>query len=185
MNIEKKNYEELLQKFYTDNKEKKYYKTKEVMEKTGISLRTLRYRISTLKEKYKDIPALLYKENNTWYVHRQLLREFLPMIRRTKTLFNMKWRTFITWVTVDGFDDEYHHYLATEIKNALPSGNFDYVIEQTRQGVNHVHMVTDKLREEVTETVEGTISRYLPKSDYRLQIEAVNDVVLCRNYMNK
>lgn len=183
--IEKKNYYNQLQTFYENRKQKKYYGTTEVMEKTGISLRTLRYRLSNLKEKYKEVPALLYKENNVWFIHRQLLEEFLPKIRRNKTLYNMGWNSFITWATIDSFDNAYHDQLATEIKFCFPHGNFDYVIEKTKNDVNHVHMVTDLPVSELEETIDQIINKYLPKKEYRLQVEQVQSKALSRNYFNK
>lgn len=183
--IEKKNYDKQLQVFYSKHKQKKYYTTNEVMEKMGISLRTLRYRLKELKVKYEDVPALLYKKDNVWFIHRQLIGEFIPKIRRRKTIYNKVWTTLITWAMIDAYDNEYHHQLAAEIKNSIPDGNFDYVIEQTKKGVNHVHMVTDKNYNEVNLTINEIISRYIPKSDYRISIEKINCGALTRNYMNK
>lgn len=185
MMTEKTNYESQLQKFYENHKQKKYYTTSEVMLKTGICLRTLRYRISKLKVKYKNVPNLLYKKDNKWFIHRQILQEFVPKIRRSKTLFNMNWKTFVTWIMADGYDNDYHIQLTKEIKEALPQGNFDFVIEKTKKGVNHVHMVTDLECGEIAVTVEEVISNYLPEKDFRLQIEKVRSAALTRNYMNK
>lgn len=185
MKTEKLNYESQLQMFYENHKQKKYYTTSEVMLKTGICLRTLRYRISKLKIKYKNIPTLLYKKDERWYIHRQILHEFVPKIRRSKTLFNQNWKTFITWIMLDGYDDEYHIQLTKEIKQAFPMGNFDFVIEKTKKGMNHVHMVSDLERNDITPKVKKIVHNYIPEREYRLQIETIRCAALTRNYMNK
>lgn len=56
--------------------QKTHLKFSEVLEITGISERTFRYRISELKEKYKDAPELLYKKRHSWRIHISLINEF-------------------------------------------------------------------------------------------------------------
>ncbi len=182
---EKENYERQLQYFYEHLKNKKYYTSTEVMQKVGICLRTFRYRISKLKVKYANVPSLLFKEDNKWYIHRQLLEEFIPKKRRTKTIFNKDWNTLITWNTLSEYDIQYHEQLVKEIKEAFPRGNFDFVIEQTKGGINHTHLVSDLPLEELEQLVDSIINNYIPKSEYRLQVEKVIARSLTRNYMNK
>jgi len=57
-------------------KQKTHLKYADVINVTGISERTFRYRIKELKEKYKDSPDLLYKKRQSWNVHISLLPEF-------------------------------------------------------------------------------------------------------------
>ncbi|UJH90942.1 hypothetical protein LZ575_19980 [Antarcticibacterium sp. 1MA-6-2] len=182
---EKENYERQLEYFYENLKNKKYYTSTEVMTKLGICLRTFRYRIAKLRIKYANVPSLLYKKDNKWYIHRQLLQEFVPIKRRTKTLFNKDWNTLVTWITRENYDGEYHVQLATEIKEAFPNGNFDYVIEQTKGGINHTHLVSDLSVQELKKPVDEIINNYIPKTDYRLQVEKVKSRALTRNYMDK
>lgn len=182
---DKENYERQLQYFYDNLKNKKYYTSPEVMEKMGICLRTFRYRIAKLRIKYANVPSLLYKENNKWYIHRQLLKEFVPKKRRTKTIYNKDWNTIVTWNTRDKYDIAYHQQLAKEIKEAFPKGNFDYVVEQTKGGTNHTHLVCDLSVEELEEPVDEIINNYIPKKEYRLQIEKIKASALARLYMDK
>ncbi|WBX70878.1 hypothetical protein [Tenacibaculum retecalamus] len=57
-------------------KQKTHLKFGEIIEITGISERTFRYRIAELKEKYKDSPELLYKKRHSWRIHVSLINEF-------------------------------------------------------------------------------------------------------------
>lgn len=59
-------------------KYKTYYTGVEVMEYYQISERTLRYRLATLKKKYKGQPSLLSKQNNIWRIHNSILEHFEP-----------------------------------------------------------------------------------------------------------
>ncbi|MCL5246850.1 hypothetical protein M4I21_13585 [Cellulophaga sp. 20_2_10] len=57
-------------------KQKNYYEFKHIIELTGISERTFRYRMKVIKEKYKDQPELLFKKRHSWRIHHSLLFEF-------------------------------------------------------------------------------------------------------------
>ncbi len=65
--------------------QKTYLKFSEVLEITGISERTFRYRIKELKTKYKNNPELLHKKQHSWKIHQSILFEFNPkyIIRKT------------------------------------------------------------------------------------------------------
>lgn len=53
-----------------------YYEFKHIIEITGISERTFRYRMKVIREKYKDQPELLFKKRHSWRIHPSLLFEF-------------------------------------------------------------------------------------------------------------
>ncbi|RLJ60915.1 hypothetical protein CLV86_2764 [Lacinutrix venerupis] len=57
-------------------KQKNYFEFKHIIELTGISERTFRYRMKAIKEKYKDQPELLFKKRHSWRIHHSLLFEF-------------------------------------------------------------------------------------------------------------
>lgn len=57
-------------------KQKTHLKFHEILELTGISERTFRYRIKELKKKYKDSPELLFKKGHSWRIHVSLITEF-------------------------------------------------------------------------------------------------------------
>ena len=57
-------------------KHPKYYEFKHIIELTGISERTFRYRMKVIKEKYIDQPDLLFKKRHSWRIHHSLLFEF-------------------------------------------------------------------------------------------------------------
>lgn len=50
----------------------------EVMELYSISERTLRYRLLELKEKYKNRPTILSKQNKKWRIHNSIVEHFAP-----------------------------------------------------------------------------------------------------------
>ena len=57
-------------------KKKTHLKFAEILEITGISERTFRYRIKELKVIYKNSPELLFKKGHSWRVHVSLISEF-------------------------------------------------------------------------------------------------------------
>jgi hypothetical protein len=57
-------------------KQKIHLKFADVINITGISERTFRYRIAELKVIYKDSPDLLFKKGHSWRIHVSLISEF-------------------------------------------------------------------------------------------------------------
>ncbi|WP_405226365.1 hypothetical protein [Dokdonia sp. Asnod1-B02] len=53
-----------------------YYTGVEIMEHYQISERTLRYRLATLKKKYKGQHTLLSKQKHIWRIHNSILEHF-------------------------------------------------------------------------------------------------------------
>ena len=57
-------------------KQKTHLKYADVINITGISERTFRYRIAELKVIYKDSSDLLFKKGHSWRIHVSLINEF-------------------------------------------------------------------------------------------------------------
>lgn len=178
--------ERLLEKYYSTLKTKKYYNTTQIMKMTGICKRTMRTRIKELRVKYENIPSLIHIKKDKWQIHRCIADQFLPKNKpRINTIYNQDWQSFITWVTLDNFDDAYHHQLAHEIGLAIPAGKFRWVLEQTDLGVNHVHMITDMKKDEVIYTINGVLNQYIPTTEYRLEVEPIRSKIMTIEYMLK
>lgn len=163
-----------------------YYQLNQLEEITGLSTRTLKYRMKLVSKKYANIPNLLQKKGRAWQIHYTIIDEFMPIYAKPKTtISNHKWETFITWNTKDNYDIKYHIQLITEVKDKLPSCNIAYVIETDQRGYNHLHALADGFNDEVKEAVNNVIEKYVSKSDYRLQIEKINNRTSVTSYLKK
>jgi len=181
---EKSMYNEVLNHYFTKNKIKKYFGRKEILEITGISLRTYKYRINELKVKYKDVPSLLFKEQNKWKIHNSIAEEFLPKRKSAnQTINSMKWESFSTWNLADNYDEEFHYQIINEIKESHPHNLFHYVIEKTKMGVNHVHLISDLSVEEVENTANEVFNHYQIPINLNVQ-QIINKTKVIR-YLNK
>jgi hypothetical protein len=182
----KKNFKELLEDFYSNKKQKDYYTANRVMEITGISERTFRYRIKELSELYKDVPSLIHKKDRKWRIHYSIVDEFLSKYPpRSFTFYNLNWKSFITWNCKEKYDEAYHQKLIDEVKNKYPHGNFFSAVEKTKNGVNHVHMVSDIMPNEVKNGVDSVLSNYINQNMYILEVTPVIKKSQAINYLKK
>lgn len=175
-----------LEIFFNQHKTKKYYTTNDVMNLTGISERTMRYRLNELSIKYENVPSLIFKNKRKWKIHSNLLEFFLPKYApRVLTLSNYNWKTFATWVPLYNHPIEYHEELINDVKIMHPGGKFHYVIEKTKHGINHLHLVSDVERENLDKTIKEIIFKYIPNNECRVLTEDINRKTLTIQYMQK
>lgn len=163
-----------------------YYQLNQLQNLTGLSIRSLKYRMKDVKEKYRDIPALLCKVGRTWQIHYTIINEFLPIYNKSHSnVLNHKWETITTWNMRDSYDEDYHNRLVDEVQKAIPDSNIAYVIEKDGRGANHVHAIADKGQEQVEVAVNNVLGRYLDKKDYRLQVQRINNISSTVSYLLK
>ena len=119
-------------------------------------------------------------------IHYTLVDEFITKYKpRTFTATNYDWETFITWSLAENYDKEYHQRLINEVMMSFDKFSFHYCIEKTKKGLNHVHMVTNADKNEITTEVDKILSNYLNKNAYRLQVEDINKKSMAVRYINK
>ena len=163
-----------------------YYQLNQLEEITGLSTRTLKYRMKLVKEKYTNVPSLLRRHGKAWQIHYTLIDEFLPKYKKNQTtITNHKWETLVTWTTKDSYDVNYHVQLIREVKQELPSVNIGYVIEVDGRGVNHLHAVTDGYKDSVEIAVSEVLKKYIEFGQYRTQIEKINNNGSTISYLKK
>jgi len=180
MNL-KHDYESQIEMYYSTLKQTRYYDTTKVLEMVGTCKRTMRSRIKQLKEKFKNLPSKLYMEDDKWNIERSIIYLFLPKYKpKINTVYNQDWQSFITWVPKDAFDKDYHYRLIAEVQYQFPEGKFMWVMEQTDNGVNHVHMVSDLNHKDLKIGIDSVINRYIPVNEYRLEVEPIRDKI-CGN----
>lgn len=181
----KKEYKEIINDVNC-SRAKIYYQLNQLEYITGMSERSLKYRMKIIKEKYTNIPTLLHRNGRAWQIHYTIINEFMPKYKKNQTtVINHKWETLLTWNTKDNYDVKYHTHLISEIKENLPSVNIGYVIETDRRGVNHLHAVTDGHKESVEKTVNLILTKYIDRSQYRCQIEKINNNGSIISYLKK
>ncbi len=182
----RKEVSEQFDKFPDKIKSKYYYSTKEVLEITGISERLLRYRLKDLSKIYANIPSKLKKVNRVWLIYYTLVDEFLPKYKpRKETVCNMNWKTFLSWTTIEHYDVSYHNRLIEEILNKFPEDNFLYKVERNKQGVNHVHIITDIDHTTIQKIAYGVIGDYLGFKEYMIDSSPLRSKIRAIRYLNK
>lgn len=163
-----------------------YYQLNQLQELTGMSIRSLKYRMKVVKDKYSNMPNLLKRDSRAWLIHYTLIDEFMPKNKkRTTTIYNHKWETMVTWNTKDSYDVNYHEQLVKEVKQELPSVNVGYVVEVDGRGINHLHALTDGSKDEVVVAVTGVLNKYLDSNHYHYQVEKINNHGSITNYLQK
>ena len=181
----KERYNELLDKI-NSGRIKIHYKLNELVEITGLCNRSLKYRMKAVKEKYDNVPSLLRKKGREWMIHYTILDEFMPKYQKHETnIYNHKWETLVTWNLKNNYEVKYHVELIEQIKGNLPACNIAYVIEQDARGFNHLHAIVDEDNDNVEKVVNAVLSRYLEKTDYKSQIEKINNKSSITTYLQK
>ena len=181
----KKEFKEIINNV-NDSRAKIYYQLNQLEYMTGMSERSLKYRMKIIKEKYANIPTLLHRKGRAYQIHYTIVYEFMPKYKKSQTtITNHNWETLLTWNTKDNYDVKYHVQLINEVKENLPSVNIGYVIETDGRGFNHVHAVTDGHKESVEKTVNLILIKYIDRSQYRCQIEKINNNGSIISYLKK
>lgn len=182
-----------LEYYFSKLKRKIHYDTQEVKDITGISERTLRYRLAELSIKYKEVPALLYQKNRAWKIHNSILEEFIPKYKsRGNHLVNRDWNSFITWAPRDNYCKEYHASLVKQIMDNFPpekypTEKFFPVLEKNQNGTYHVHLLSFYSKEEIEKVVESVIriGVLLSKTDCRVEVAPVYSKTQAITYLFK
>jgi hypothetical protein len=168
------------------NRTKIYYQLNQLEQITGLSKRSLKYRMKDVKVKYSDISSLLYRTGRAWQIHYTIIDEFMPKYaKKQTTIDNHKWETLLTWNTKDAYDVNYHVQLINEVKRELPSVNIGYVVETDGRGVNHLHAITDGYKDSVEVALVGVLDKYIATSSYRYQVEQINNISSTTSYLKK
>jgi hypothetical protein len=166
---------------------KLYYNLSELTSKTGLSIRALKYRMLSVKERFKGSPQLLSKQNRQWKIHYSLLPEFDPKYNlKTKTEYNYQWNSTVTWNPKDSYDIQYHIILVDELKRCLPNSKLFYAIEIDKRGVNHTHLLSEVSPEELNNAVESIFTKMLYRQqDWQVKVEPVFDRYALVEYLKK
>jgi hypothetical protein len=144
------------------NRIKKYYNLSQLEELTGMSIRSLKYRMLDVKQKYKDIPMLLSKRQRKWQIHYTIVHEFHPKYNlKEKTIYTSDWTSMATWNPKDNYDKEYHIELINQIKQRLPNKTIAYTIELDRRNIHHTHIISDAKTEELNVAVTDTFKTFI------------------------
>ena len=162
-----------------------HYKLKDLEIITGLSKRSLLYRMKKVKQKYTGVNKLLYKEGRCWKIHYTIIDEFMPIYRKCTNVFNYGWKSFITWNLKDNYDLDYHKHLISEIRNQIPESIFVYTIEKDKRGIYHLHALTNISMGYISKYVTGTLNRYLKSYNYKALITEVNNKYSAYRYLQK
>ena len=170
-----------------DKRLKLYFNLTELMSITGLSIRTLKYRMAIVKKKYINIPSLLSKKRIEWQIHYSLIKEFMPKYNiKTKTLHNYNWESTATWNPQYNYDVEYHTEIVNQIKAQLPNNILSYAVETDSRGINHTHVISDAQKHELYKAVSSTILKFIenPK-ECQIYCETIHNKYSAVEYIKK
>lgn len=169
-----------------NNELKTCYNSDDLVKITGISERTLRYRISQMHETLGDSNSTMFKIDGNWHCHYTVAYHFLPKYKsRNVTLYNLPWKNFITWVPKNDYDLEYHNQLIDMVQTHFSDSPLLSSIEKTERGINHVHMVSTLDLNILNSVITGILNEYIQPKNYRLEIEPIRDKISTINYVLK
>jgi len=119
-----------------------YYKLKDLEKFVDLKPRMLKYRISKLKEKYKN-SDLLYKSGRQWNIHHTLVKLFE---RKKNVLEKYNFKSFVSISFQDSLEIEYLIEIMNMLynqMNLIKKTTILYVIEKNKANNNHLHFLTN------------------------------------------
>jgi hypothetical protein len=184
---EKEKYFRALDESYS-KKIKTYYSLKEIVLMLGISLRTAKYRMKVLKQKYGNHSNLIRIENRKWKIHHNLVNFFLPRYKtKGKPIFRTDWRSFGTLALRDYYDNDYFRKLIELLHNRI-SCKFCYAIETAGEdGKWHLHFISDIKEPQI---VQSCLKKILSKiqiepKEYRIVVNPIRKIFNAVTYIAK
>ena len=166
---------------------KYYYSLSELTDITGMSIRSLKYRMKEIKMKFHSVPYLISKQGKQWRIHYTMVDLFKPKYRMSYSQFyNHHWTCMVTWNPKFNYDIEYHLEIITQVKENLSEYSIAYVIEKDSRDINHSHIISDAPRSEFDTVVRAVLNQYIEnKSEYRIQTESINNQHCIVTYLQK
>lgn len=160
----------------------RYYKLKDLENIVELKPRMLKYKMKSIKEKYKN-SKLLYKEGRQWFIHESIVFEF---DRERKGLNQHNFKSFCS-VSFEGnvsgdFIREIMNISFLEMKQTKKTTIY-YVIEKNRSNQNHLHFLCNWNK---TKKDEGVIYRTI--KDYSIinfDMRPITNFRNLNNYLNK
>jgi hypothetical protein len=163
-----------------------YYQLNQLTTITGLSLRMLKYKMLTVKDKYAGVTNLLKKVGKCWQIHHSIVNEFMPVNKRKFINdSNCRWTSFVTWNPIQNYDADYHVEIIKEIKSKLPSKTIKYTIELDRRGFNHVHFVSNAVPSKTKKIVDEVLLKYFKWFEVMFQVTEIKNNYSSDEYLQK
>jgi hypothetical protein len=169
------------------NRIKYYYSLSELTHVTGMSIRSLKYRMKEIKNKFHSIPYLISKQGKQWRIHYTMVDLFKPKYKMSYSkLYDHHWSTMTTWNPKYNYDVEYHLEIISEVKVYLPDYSVAFVVEKDGRNINHSHIISDAPKELFDKVVKAVLNQYIEtQSEYRIQTESINNQHAIVTYLQK
>jgi hypothetical protein len=168
---------------------KKFYNLSELQELTGMSLRSLKYRMLTVKIKYEGVTNLLTKKEKQWQIHYSLITEFLPKYKtKNRTIYSFQWESLATWNPLNRYDIAYHVEVINQIKHRIPNNTIAYTVELDSRNVNHTHIISDAKQADLEQAINEVFQMLLGKQmkkEVRVEVEPIYDKYRAIEYIRK
>ena len=168
--------------FEQSNLGKKYYNLCEIALIHNLTYRYLLKRVKVIFIQYGN-SELIYKKSNRWYIHASLISKF------SRTKFPIDYKLFITIASKSNYEVKYWKSAIYELNNSLkviePKVRTKYVVEKTKKGRYHLHIMTSfggvrKLRRAIADHNIFTRS-----NDMNIKIQYITDVKNLHKYFQK
>lgn len=167
-----------------------FYTTAHIMKRTGVSERTIRSRVAELRLIHEGNKNIMHQDqNNKWHISALMMDFFYSKYTpRTVTRYNQRWVTFITWTMEENYDEQYHLCVVDELKKYFPdTTDRDWlpVVEKTKRGVNHAHLLSMVTHEEVFPVLNQILFDFKTDDGYDLLVGEVISPHRTERYLRK
>jgi hypothetical protein len=184
MKNEKEKYNTLVKQL-NNNRYKKWYNLKELVELKAISYKSLKNMVQEIYNKYEP-HGTIKKESGVYRIHYTLLDKFKLKRPRRTTILSHNWKSNISWTTKEFYTKSYHEYLVSQLIKETPEFNYIHCIEKDESNRYHVHMLADGKAQVLRPIIGKLLKQYIGNwTDYRLYCHKINNIGSSVDYLIK
>lgn len=141
-----------------------YFTLKELIPITGLKYTQLKKKVKQIIKNYGYNSGRISFRGKSYKIHYKMVDKFLPIRRRTKTIYNEPWKTFYTINPhFDSFDSDLMHSFFQSVTKEFPDHSFYTAFETSYKDINvnkHGHLLTTVQPELFNEKIKPIVKDY-------------------------
>lgn len=141
-----------------------HFNLKELIPITGLKYTQLKKKVTQIMLDYGDNSSRISFKGKSYKIHYKMVDKFLPVRRRTKTIYNESWKTFYTVNPhFDSFDSDLMHSFFQSATKAFSGHSFYTAFETSYRDINrnkHGHLLTTVPPDEFKEKIKPIVNDY-------------------------